>query len=674
MQILRSGVHLRIPPVPRAGLLSLVAALALLHAAPPVAQADAVNVGNNPVQVVFCAPQDGATSSQNPCSDPSWRQLTLNQTGAALICGVLPAQDCAQVTQIASSPLLSQNLGQYFDAMWSKTVDKATNETRLQETCDGAKQQVASNISSSTGQSAYNISCKFPSSGGLTAGIGSQEDTSNCPQRSLPASCAQSVPAVGLDYKLSGMEIDFAVTKPNLCDQNVGTVIGNIFTGGAGCIADTLPDPTFSVTFAVNVNIEVKLPAEPCAMWTDGAEAFTSNANINSSNFSGGIVQSLSGLYGAISPDNNAFPAAEQTMDNTIVPFSTNLGSDLTSMEQGCSAAVYQGFSQFTAVADPNKGLMFELIHPLDQAQITSNGSPATNNFNTPPGGVPSLINSPQITASPLTVPAGGSVTVAGNYFAGSNASEIQIAWNDPGDEQLALKASDIQWGIPGSLTTVTKQRTHDDAGATFDATNLKPNTKYEFMVRDCDNVACSMWSNPLYVTTGSSTGNQVTINLDGTAIGTAMPDPNGSFSQPVQIPAQTTAGKHSLTATGGNKVASPPIQITVLGANQAATPQLSVVDTNENLVVQSVEVSFPYTLEGSYFTPGGTVSIYVDTASGKPIATATVGGQASDGTFQVKLTMPSTAAGNHTLLAVETVNGQTIQATDSVFVQALPQ
>jgi hypothetical protein len=635
-----------------------------MHGPQAPAKADTVDVGNNPVQVVFTFPPH-----DNPSSDPStWPQLNVAKS-ASLICTQLPAQACGQLQQVAQSPLLTQNLGTRFDNMWSKNQDK-NGKTQQDNACDQATAQVKTNINQSTGQNAYNVNCHFPTTGRLTAAIDQQEDMSYCPQGSLPTTCGTMVPALELHYGLSNMELDFAVTEPNLCDKDAGTVIVNIFTGGSGCIVNALGDPTFTVTFDAEVDVTVLLPSEPCAFNPRGAEVFTRNANINGSNVSGELAQFASNVYGTISPDHNSFPAAEQSMDDTVQPIGIGLGSDLGQMEQGCSLATWQGFSEFKVIPDPNNGLTFELIHPLDKMQITGNGAPASN---TPQGNVPSLIN-PTITAAPTSVPVKDPVTVSGSYFPGSNANQIDITWADPGAEQLALKDTEIQWGTPGSLQTITRQRTHGDDGYQFSAPNLKPNTQYEFKVRDCDNVTCSQFNDPLMVTTGSTAGDQITVYLDGVSaansIGTALPDPNGSFSQGFAIPAGTKAGQHSLIAVGGNNQQAQPVTITVLGANQAANPEVDMVDPTSKARTQSLEESYSYMADGSYFAAGGQVSIFEDKASGQPLAMATV---AADGTFSAKITTPS-GSGNHAILAVETVNGQTTQASATVYVQALPR
>ena len=77
------------------------------------------------------------------------------------------------------------------------------------------------------------------------------------------------------------------------------------------------------------------------------------------------------------------------------------------------------------------------------------------------------------------------------------------------------------------------------------------------------------------------------------------------------------------------------------------------------------------FIVQGAGFAPGP-VSVYLDSASGQLLGTATV---AADGTFGGQFTMPR-GAGNqtHTVLAIQSDNGMTAQATARVFVQQIPR
>jgi hypothetical protein len=615
----------------------------------PSAQADngPVDIGSHAVRVVFRAPPQ-----DNPSADPStWTQVNV-ASAAGLLCAKLPQQACQQVQQIAGSPLMSQPIGQKFDAMWSKTTNQQ-GRTMRDQSCDRAKQQAAQAVHANTGQTAYNLSCDFPSSGSVRAWIGTQQ-----------ADSGQFVPALGISYYLSHNVVRFTVTKPDTCFENVESAIGNFLTGGAGCVVSLAPDPQFSVSFDAEVLLYLLLPSEPCAMTSRGAVVMTHNASISADNFTGDIAQAVESII-----DHDAFPSAEQALDSEVQPISFGLASDLGPLEQGCSFATWQGFSQFDAVVDPNTGLTFRLTHPLGATK-----KPSLLGNTTPSPDGPSLIH-PTIWAQPSQVPAGGQLEVSGNYFPGSNASQLHVILDDPGSVALSLRETDLDWGpANGPITHVTKPRTPSDGQAYFDATNLTPNTHYRFRSRDCDNVTCSQWSDWADIATAVGDSNQVTIYLDsatpGQQVGTAMPVFGGTFTTTVTLPASTTVGTHSLLAIGGSQQSAPPQQITVVGASQRLKPEIRITYANRNPGPASLLESEHFTLTGYYFA-SGQVTIYLDNTTGPALGTATAG---NDGTFHAQLTMPFGSHGDRTLVATETANGQTLQATASVFVQPQPR
>jgi hypothetical protein len=123
-----------------------------------------------------------------------------------------------------------------------------------------------------------------------------------------------------------------------------------------------------------------------------------------------------------------------------------------------------------------------------------------------------------------------------------------------------------------------------------------------------------------------------------------------------------------NLPAGGSGQQASTAV--TVIGTGQNLQPVIQVIDPQTNQVYTSAEEGTAFTLRGSGFS-AGQVNLTLDTASGQALGFASAG---ADGTFQVKLTMPMGTTGNRTLVATESVNGQSIQATDNVFVQMLPR
>lgn len=122
----------------------------------------------------------------------------------------------------------------------------------------------------------------------------------------------------------------------------------------------------------------------------------------------------------------------------------------------------------------------------------------------------------------------------------------------------------------------------------------------------------------------------------------------------------------------GGDQQASTTI--TVVGGDQKLSPTLEFWDAQgHGQVQQSLWSGSFYSVHGSHFTPGGHVKISVGTAGGTVLTNATVG---SDGTFtsdpSAPLTAPSSPTTAYTLVATEVLNGQTLQATDSVPVAVL--
>jgi hypothetical protein len=149
------------------------------------------------------------------------------------------------------------------------------------------------------------------------------------------------------------------------------------------------------------------------------------------------------------------------------------------------------------------------------------------------------------------------------------------------------------------------------------------------------------------------SNGGTVTLTLAGTKLGTATLSPQGTFTATVTIPAGTAAGNATIRASAGTAQAQTSIQVLAKGA------AASLVVSWQGLVYTAVDTDYPFTLSGANFAPG-TVSIYIDSASGVQIGTATVG---ADGTFSHDFQVSSAQIGNHygqhTLVAVQNGNVQ---------------
>jgi hypothetical protein len=214
--------------------------------------------------------------------------------------------------------------------------------------------------------------------------------------------------------------------------------------------------------------------------------------------------------------------------------------------------------------------------------------------------------------------------------------------------------------------------------GLVFTASNLKPNTPYQFSVREQDQLTITAWSKPLIITTQAS--EQVKLWLDQTtaspvgtvALGTGNAMYSSPWTTPISIPANTPAGNHTLNAqveVTGSPVASATI--TVVGAQQAPQQMLVVLDpTSGNVLTEpSVVATYPVKVRGEGFLPG-VVKLYVDSASGQLLTQATVD---KTGMFTPTFSWPQLVVGNHKIVAVQADGAKTLQASAAVFGEALP-
>jgi hypothetical protein len=249
--------------------------------------------------------------------------------------------------------------------------------------------------------------------------------------------------------------------------------------------------------------------------------------------------------------------------------------------------------------------------------------------------------------------------------------------------------------------------------------------------VRECGNVlqgpaadlACTQWSNFLTLKTGAQGGDQVTFYLDGVlpSIGSAPVAADGTFQAPATIPTMAKPGTHELDAVissvdpqgskineiapalnglqgeanpGGSLLVDPNLanghnaighpdastMIVVGDAGQSLPPVIGVVDpSNNNANLSQVYEEQHFTVQGDSFAPGP-VAIYLDSAGSKVSWTATAAqGDPlhNPGSFTATFTMPDGANGgdyHHSLVAVQTVNGKTVQATVPLNVLAKPR
>lgn len=611
-------------PITRAAVLLLVVMTLLAHGAHPArADDNYTDITGQRLKVIFTLP------------DKDSGQMTDENTAAL----INQSQPLPQSTKDSLAPLIGLALAPLsptFDQMWSQTKDQ-NGKTMLDRSCDQAKNEIVTAVTNefnSSSYTAYNVTCNFPSTGTLRAEV------------------VGTNPELILSYWLPNDSIDFQVTTP--------------YTGS--CLF-CLSDPHYTVTFDAELEIVADIPASPCD-FSPQAEVLTHNGNVNADNAAADIGDFI-GMVSNFFTDQplNIFQSAEGQLSSGMQAISLGtLGAGFDQMSQACNAARGLGFTQFTASVDAINGLTLRLTHPLDNAPAPVNDATAHG---------PSLFSPTIAPSQSQQVNAGGQIAISGNYFPQDSAISLRVDWNDTTSGQIT--ESDVDWGLQnGQIQHAIKPRTAYDNQNFFEADSLQANTGYQFRVRDCDLVTCSSWSAFQPVKTEAQGSNKVLFWLDNdsaTQIGEATAGTGGTFSTNVSIPAAIPPGKHTLHAqveTPNGQQASTAI--TVLGANQSLQPEIAVVDSETNTLLQPGAriVAFEgFTLHGDGFGAGQSVTITLDSLSGQVIGTTQTG---FDGTFQTQFAMPlvqNGGYGNHTLVAAATSNGQTVQATVAVYVDA---
>jgi hypothetical protein len=259
-----------------------------------------------------------------------------------------------------------------------------------------------------------------------------------------------------------------------------------------------------------------------------------------------------------------------------------------------------------------------------------------------------------------------------------------------------------------------------------YQVTGLTAGTTYQFQVRDCDPLTCTPWSAVAEIATAGGDADNVAIYIDDATaphqIGTGTLKSDGTFAVTATIPDKTPAGQHTIYAVvgGGARVpqgslprlavstASPtPVAsatpttvvpdpgsldnlhlpghftgvdgsgqqatttVVVIAAGQRLPALIEVRDRDTQAVLQFIQTTNPYLVHGAGFVKGGKVTIALDSASGPVLATATVD---ADGTFSAPFKTSADVTSDHTLVATEQINGETIQAKVTIFVAGLPR
>jgi len=519
--------------------------------------------------------------------------------------------------------LLQTPLNQIFDQIWSQNTD-ANGKTMRDRTSASIISQISSGVPKlGDGYSAYNIGVTLPTTGLL---------------RSIVLTGGLNSPGLNqlifLSYELFGIAASFTSTAP--------------------WSAGPFMDPSYNITFDIELLIGIGLPFSPGPL-TVTTSATIENATISGSNVSADIADALKTVINFLSDQpTDIFQAVEGQIDASGSNVAVDLGQLSKLLIQ--FSAVWQtarsfGFTQLGVFIDGNaRTLNIRLTHPVDPAPTAVNAATPT---------YPSLFR-PLLRPSFTRVQVGGSLTVTGTNFPIAQANALYIGWNDTTSGTVI--ESDIMWGPAGaSMQTVTKTRNGNDGGNTFVATNLISNTTYVFAVRDQDQLTETPFTQPpLSVTTQATDLLDLLLEYGGTqwVVGTATLTASGSFSATIFIPPGVAPGNYTLAAVlMGNELASTPIEV------------VSVLQPGIE-VFGGVEETYPFTLSGAGFQ-SGTVTIFIDTVGGATLGTVPC---SNTGAFEAHFVWPRGVTGMHSIVAQEIVGGQTLEASVTVLAEALPQ
>ena len=511
-------------------------------------------------------------------------------------------------------------LSQFFDQVWSQTKDSKGKTMR-----DRVKDQVSSGITTQVnsqfpGHPPYNIFVSLPETGILRALVVSGP------------SVVSGGTLIYLSYEINGNSASWSLHN---------TQVWPLLPSDAG----------YTLTFDLELFIQIIIPAQVNNPLTTVALAFVENSNISGANTSAQIADFVGGLINFINGQPfNIFQAAEGSIDSEGSGVAVNLGGVstlLAGIPTAWQQALPYGFTQLTALIQQQQ-LFLQFGHPQD---------PTPDVFNAALSAVPGLIHAQITTAQEVN--AGQSASVSGANFPLAQAAALYIGWSDT--TSGTVTESDLNWGPDGGPTqAVTIPRNGNDGKNVYIASGLAPNSMYEFSVRDQDLLTETPFSAPFAATT--TTTNLIELSLvpvaggPETPVGTASLTATGSFSAPINIPLNQPPGMYNLTAVLPG-IAPVSTELQVVAAGQPLPPSIQVVGVQPPATAfLTDEVPFTVSLEG--FLPG-TVSVFVDSPTGQLIGTAASSGP---GNFTATFEWPN-INGAHSLYAQETVGAQTLTA-----------
>jgi hypothetical protein len=498
--------------------------------------------------------------------------------------------------------LLQTPLSQFGDQVWSQNKDKHGQTMR-----DRVSALVSSGIVTQVkqlGHTAYNISVSLPATGILRALV--VDGT-----------------AVYLSYEINGNSAAW--------DVNVSIW--------------PFSDASYSLTFDLELLIEIVIPDQAGFLLTTTASANVENANISGTDASAAILDFAGEVANFLTDQpTNIFQSAEGEIDSAGSGVAVDLG-DLSTLLAAVPIAWLQalpyGFTQLTALIQQQE-IFMQFGHPQDPAPVVGNAAIPTY-----PGLLPPEISTDHV------VNAGSSPIVTGANFPLDQASAIYVGWQDT--TSGTVTESDINWGQAGGPTqSVTIPRNGNDGKNLYITSNLAPNSTYDFSVRDQDFLTETPFSPPFSVTTTTNDLVEFNLVLGGQQwnVGSTTLTTTGSFSASITIPPGQAPGAYNLVAMlGGTQLATTPLQVE--GVGQPLPTNIQVEYAPPNSPANLIEGS-PFTLILQGFLPG-TVSVFVDSPAGQMIGTTT---STSTSTFTAPFVWPA-VEGAHNVYAQDFIATQ---------------
>lgn len=573
---------------------------------------DYVGIAGTPLQLDLYFVQAGEA--------PPPRRRQLGGLQGTLLRALLEAQMTPEQAA-AVEAALGKPLDEVFDAIWTGARGEAVGQVQ---------QAVREKM-----PEAYNISVDFPAKGSLRAGTG---DLSEGLTEQMPPNTQGT--QLDLSYQLPGVTVKW--------DTSTNSIFGGYL------------DPSYTLTFDAEIALYLGVPNDARTPIVGLAQFVTSNQHASGNVFA--IVKAIGDAIDNLLHEGPLFPSGESG-SSTDLPLDSlaGLSAQLKTISDAFTQAASFGFTQVGVFVDtdPPQGdgntVTFALTHPFEPGPVvTQVGGDDTGLF------VPFA----RLAVVGTQARPGEHLGVTGTEFPLPTASALTITWTDTA-LGVAVQ-SEIEWGFatlgggpPSQVNSAKIDRTNAYDGRNRFTTQgaLAAESGYAFRVRDYslqDQIATD-WSAWTVIQTGDWDHVDLVLE-DGhdTHVGTAEVIAGGELRGDIRIPDDEPPGSYRLWAyLGLRRLVSTEGPVQVLPPDQPPPPQITAYNgithaaLGPNGQVSNVN---PIEVRGINFRYG-TVSLYIDNASGAPLGDFAVN---QDGTFAATVHVPHHLQGRHPIAAIE--------------------